>query len=83
MSFYKIDGRWYHGPWLKRLVNPILRALQFWHPEPYVIFSKCTNYNQPEEPRLLGYGFGRVRRLPRYRWRLGKYRQGFEHNDEG
>lgn len=70
--FYQIDGRWYHGPWWKRIVNPILRALQFWTARPYVVYSNCTHYNGPEEPTFISYGFGRVLRLRKYKWRLSR-----------
>lgn len=68
MSFYKIDGRWYHGPWWKRAINPVLRALQFWSEAPYVVYSRCSHYDSEREPpRLLGYGLGRVKRLKEYK----------------
>lgn len=70
-NFYQIDGRWYHGPWWKKLINPVLRAIQFWTDRPYVIYSKCSFYKLDEfagnPPRLLGYGFGRVQRLKEYK----------------
>lgn len=74
-DFYLIDGRWYHGPWWKRAINPVLRLIQFWTDRPYVIYSECSHYAGPERPRLLRYGFGRVRRLSSFEYRIGRYRR--------
>lgn len=61
--FYKIDGRWCHGPLWKRIINPILRVVQFWSDRPYVFYSRCSHYDGDDPPRFISYGFGRVRRL--------------------
>lgn len=77
-DFYIIDGRWYHGPWWKRAINPVLRALQFWTDRPYVIYSRASEYlvaDPARPPELHGYGFGRVRTLPRLRYRIARDRR--------
>lgn len=72
-DFYNIDGNWYHGPWWKRVVNPILRTLQFWTDRPYVVYSQCDVRTTP--PTFLRYGFGRIRQFKRMRYRIGRYRR--------
>jgi len=50
------DGRIVaHRTWFKVLLNPVLRAVQFWTSNPYVIVTKAHG------ERVLGYGFRRMR----------------------
>lgn len=49
---------WMHRTPLKCIINPILRFIQFWTDEPYVIYSKCKMIN--EKWHFEGYGFGRI-----------------------
>ena len=46
-----------HRVWFKVLLNPILRKIQFWTDQPYVITS-CV-----EDERVVGYQIKRVRLL--------------------
>ena len=41
MYYDKVHDCWMHRPLLKRIVNPILRTLQFWTDRPWVIASDC------------------------------------------
>jgi hypothetical protein len=43
-----------HSTRLKRIVNPVLRKLQFWTDKPFVIYSTFEN------DKFIRYGFGRV-----------------------
>ena len=57
---------WMHKTPLKCLVNPILRFVQFWTDEPFVIYSKCEKINGEKEKckwHFEGYGFGKVKYL--------------------
>jgi hypothetical protein len=42
MSYVHEDGQWKHKTRLKLFLNPILRTLQFWTREPYVVASDTS-----------------------------------------
>ena len=46
-----------HSTRLKRIVNPVLRKLQFWTRRPFLIYSVI----EIENNKFLYYGFGRVK----------------------
>lgn len=51
-----------HRPWFKVLFNPILRKIQFWSKNPYVIVSLVDDINisgYTTNKVLLGYSFQR------------------------
>ena len=52
-------GRWLHRPWWKVAVNTILRWLQPGIVCKWVVYTRTTIDGDP--PRVLGYGFGRVK----------------------
>lgn len=54
-----------HRSPLKLVVNPILRVLQFWTNNPYVIASKSERISYCDY-KFIGYKFMRVR----YRWTI-------------
>ena len=49
-----------HRPLFKRVVNPILRALQPWTNRPYVIYTQTRVTHPAELPIIVGYGFGPI-----------------------
>lgn len=53
-------GCWMHKSPVKLLLNPILRKIQFWTKEPFVICSK-TDFDENGAPRFRGYGLIRTR----------------------
>ena len=59
-KFYiKRDWGWNHSTPLKRLVNPVLRFIQFYTWEPYVIGS-LTEFVDGK-PHFIRYNFSRVK----------------------
>ena len=53
MCYDKVHDCWMHRPLLKRIVNPILRTLQFWTDKPWIIVSYCEMKDGiPEFKRL-------------------------------
>jgi len=51
-----------HRPWFKVFFNPILRKIQFWSKNPYVIVSLVDDLKNPDydiNKILLGYSFQR------------------------
>lgn len=57
---------WMHRTPLKCFINPILRFIQFWTNEPFVIYSNCEKICGEKENakwHFEGYGFGRVKYL--------------------
>lgn len=55
------DGSWNHRPFLKRIINPVLRLLQR-GPRPWVIASVCVMPTNGGLPHFLRYSFERVPR---------------------
>ena len=53
-------GCWMHRSPLKCIVNPILRKIQFWTKEPFVICSK-TDFDEKGVPHFKCYGLIRTR----------------------
>ena len=50
MNNYKlVDGNWRHVTIIKKIVNPILRKIQFYTNKPYVIAS-VTNFDIDNNP---------------------------------
>ena len=57
-------GRWLHRPWIKVAVNRALRAVQS-ASDKWVIFTETVPpVAEGMPPRVVGYGFGRVRHSP-------------------
>ena len=54
---YNGDTSFSHVPIFKVIINTILKKLQFWKKEPYIITSKFKKDNT----KFLGYGFRRVK----------------------
>jgi hypothetical protein len=53
------DGSWGHRPPIKRIINTILRGVQFFTNKPYLIWSQCeVKDNRPI--RFIKYHFGRI-----------------------
>lgn len=52
---------WMHKTPLKIILNPILRLIQFWTDEPFVVYSECEKQNGTWH--FLRYGFGKVKYL--------------------
>ena len=57
--FHKLYRIWMHRTPLKRLVNPVLRRIQFWTMKPYVIASN-TVFDTEGKPHFRGYSICRV-----------------------
>lgn len=57
--YVQIEGNWCHRTWLKCIVNPILRFIQFWTDKPYVIAS-ITEFKDGL-PYFKHYSFERVK----------------------
>jgi len=53
------NGGWLHRPPIKRIINPILRFLQFFSSSPYVIASITELGN--ETPKFIKFVFRRVK----------------------
>lgn len=62
--YVQIEGYWCHRTWLKCIVNPILRFIQFWTNKPYVI-SSITEFKDGL-PYFQHYTFERVRYLKKF-----------------
>lgn len=62
--YVKIEGNWCHRTWLKCIVNPILRFIQFWTDKPYVI-SSITEFKDGL-PYFQHYSFQRVKYLKKF-----------------
>ena len=56
--YQKIDNNWVHKAPIKVLLNPILRKIQFWRDDPYVIAS-VTEWKK-KQPRFVKFKFCRV-----------------------
>jgi len=61
-NFY--EGNWCHRTWLKCIVNPILRFIQFWTDKPYVI-SSITEFKDGL-PYFQHYSLQRVKYLKKF-----------------
>lgn len=59
--YHKINGCEVHRSPLKCIVNPVLRLLQFWRKDPYVIATK-TEYIKGY-PNFVSYTFQRVEKI--------------------
>ena len=53
-------GCWMHRTPLKCFINPILRKIQFWSKDKWVIGSK-TDFDENGVPHFKGYGLIRTR----------------------
>ena len=53
-------GCWMHRSPLKRIINPILRKIQFWAKDKLVIGSK-TEFDENGIPHFKGYGIVKTR----------------------
>jgi hypothetical protein len=54
----KIDGRWVHRPYWKRMVNAVLHWFQFDDDKPFLVASKFDM--KGKEPKFIGYTIQRV-----------------------
>lgn len=59
--YIKVGEHWCHRTTLKCIINPVLRALQFWNRRPYVIAS-ITEFKDDGLPYFNHYAFQRVER---------------------
>jgi len=57
--YKKIDGHWCHRAPRKLIINPILRLIQFWRNDPYVIAS-ITNMEK-KNPIFIEFKICRVK----------------------
>lgn len=57
---------WVHRTPLKVIVNPILRFLQFWTNEPWVIGSD-TDFDKDDNPHFQGYCWVRAEVLEKWK----------------
>ena len=62
--YVQIEGCWCHRTWLKCIVNPILRFIQFWTDKPYVI-SSITEFKDGL-PYFQHYSLQRVKYLKKF-----------------
>lgn len=62
MFYDKVHKCWMHRSLLKRIINPILRTLQFWTDRPLVIASNCE-MNKDGIPEFKHYCLARIKCL--------------------
>jgi|OM-RGC.v1.035453717 hypothetical protein len=65
MNWVRTDYGWRHRPWWKVAINFVLRRLQPWTMEKWVVFTICESVDDDSDraPVTLGYGFGPVQHL--------------------
>lgn len=61
--YVKVDGQWRHRSPLKCILNPVLRTIQFWRQEPYVI-ATVTDFVDGQ-PHFVKYQVARIKYLKR------------------